>query len=69
MIFDKIAVFERSHTTNDETKRQFQKILIMQFINIAIVILLVNINISDGGVLGLPILMGEYDDLDSKWYS
>jgi len=41
----------------------------MQFINIAVVILLVNINAFDGGLFGLPILMGEYDDLDSKWYS
>jgi hypothetical protein len=69
VIFERIAAFERSHTTNDETRRQFQKILIMQFINIAIVILLVNINAFDNGLFGLPILAGEYDDLDAKWYS
>lgn len=41
----------------------------MQFINIAVVILLVNIDVFDGGLFGLPILAGEYDDLDAKWYA
>ena len=75
-IFEKIAPFEKRHTINDETKGQFTKITIMQFINIAIVILLVNFNMklnTDGEktlFLGfLPIFNGENTDFDAAWYS
>ena len=46
-IFELISKAEKHHTQNDETLGQFQKITIMQFINIAIVILLVNFNVGD----------------------
>jgi len=69
MIFERLAYLDGAHTTNDETKSQFQKILLLQFLNIGVVILLVNINIFDGGLAGLPILGGDYDDLSSEWYS
>ena len=69
MIFERLAYLDGSHTTNDETKSQFQKILLLQFINIGCVILLVNINIFDGGLSGFPILAGDYDDLNAEWYS
>jgi hypothetical protein len=59
MIFEKIVSFEKNHSVNDETKGQFQKIVIMQFINIAVVILLVNFDTLDGPFLGfIPILNG-----------
>jgi hypothetical protein len=68
-IFEKIAAFEKSHTSNDETISQFQKITIMQFINIAVVILLVNFDSLDGPFLGfIPILNGEYKDFTAQWY-
>jgi len=42
----------------------------MQFINIAIVVLLVNLNLLDGPFLGfLPILNGEYNDFTAYWYA
>ena len=69
MIFERLAYLEGSHSTNDETKRQFQKILIMQFINIAVVILIVNINLFENGLLGFPVFAGDYDDLNSDWYA
>ena len=70
MIFDKIVFVEKRHTINDETIGQFQKITILQFINIAIVVLLVNINLLDGPFLGfLPILNGEYDGFTAYWYA
>jgi hypothetical protein len=45
--FDKIVFFEKRHTVNDETMGQFKKITIIQFINIAVVILLINFNSLD----------------------
>ena len=44
-IFEKIVFVEKKHTINDETSGQFTKILLMQFINIAVVILVVNMQL------------------------
>lgn len=67
--FDKIVFIEKRHTVNDETMGQFKKITIMQFINIAVVILLVNFDYLDAPLFGfVPILMGEYRDFSSYWY-
>ena len=41
----------------------------MQFINIAVVILIVNINLFEGGLLGFPVFAGDYDDLNADWYA
>ena len=70
MIFERIVAFEKRHTQNDETIGQFQKIVIMQFINIAVVILLVNFKFLNGPLLGfIPILDGEYRDFETFWYA
>ena len=62
-IFEKIVFVEKRHTVNDETVGQFVKITIMQFINIAIVILLVNFDFLESPFLGfIPILNGDYID-------
>lgn len=67
--FDKIVFIEKRHTVNDETMGQFKKITVMQFINIGIVILLVNFNTLNEPFLGfIPILQGEYGDFSSYWY-
>ena len=67
--FDKIVFIEKRHTINEETMGQFKKITIMQFINIAVVILLVNFDSLDAPFLGfIPILQGEYNDFTSYWY-
>ena len=55
---------------------QFQKLTILQFVNIGVVILIINFNFvdknpdgSDGLFLGfLPIFNGQFDDFDSEWY-
>jgi len=41
----------------------------MQFINIAIVILVVNINLFEGGLGGFPVFAGDYEDLNADWYA
>lgn len=60
-IFEKIVVFERRQTVNDETEGVFRKITWMQFINIAIVILVVNFGwLTDSWLNFLPILNGDF---------
>lgn len=69
-IFERTVSFERKHTINDETMAQFQRITIIQFINIGVVILLINFDLLDGELLGfIPLLNGEYKDFTVHWYS
>ena len=41
-IFEMIVKLERKHTINEETISQFTKITIVQFINVAIIVICVN---------------------------
>lgn len=69
IIFEKMAIVEKKHTVNDETTGQFIKILIMQYMNIALVVLIVNMKLVNGKFLGfLPLFNGEYIDFNSGWY-
>lgn len=60
------VALEKSHTINDETMGQFKKLTVLQFVNIGVVILIINFNMveknedgSDGLFLGmLPIFNG-----------
>lgn len=72
------VIIERSHTVNDETMGQFKKLTILQFINIGLIILIINIDIGldtdENGdkdlFLGfLPIFNGQYADFNSEWYA
>ena len=68
-IFERIVFIEKRHTINDETQGQFTKITLMQFTNIAIVILVINFGFLDGDFLGfLPIFNGKYTDFSADWY-
>lgn len=70
MIFEMIAKFERKHTINEETISQFSKITIIQFINVALIVICVNFSFLDDPFLGfIPIFNGEYTDFSVKWYS
>lgn len=42
---------EKSHTVNDETMGQFQKLTILQFINIAVIILIINFNFTEEKIM------------------
>jgi predicted exporter len=69
IIFERIVSFEKRQTANDETIAQFQKITIVQYINIGIVILLVNFDSLQEPLLGfIPILNGDYTGFTAKWY-
>lgn len=71
------VAIEKSHTVNDETMGQFKKLTILQFINIGLVILIINadlVGVDDNGekrmFLGfLPIFNGQYADFNTEWYS
>lgn len=60
---------ERKHTINEETEALFLKITLIQYINIALVILAVNFDFLDGPFLGfIPIFNGTYPDFTPEWY-
>lgn len=67
---------EESHTVNDETMGMFQKLTIFQWINIGVIILIININLVDTDEKGnqnlflgfLPIFNGQFEDFNSEWY-
>lgn len=60
-LFEKIVVFERQQTLNDETKGVFRKITFLQFINIALIIILVNFSwLTNTWLNFLPILNGTF---------
>lgn len=70
-IFDLTIVMEKNHTTNDDSKNQFRRILFMQWFNIAVIGLIINLKLKfdrDGVLFDLPIFNGEYKDFSAKWY-
>jgi len=67
IIFDKLTALEGHKTKTVETLRTFEKVTLMQYFNIAIVLLLVNMNIGIS-LGGFPILDGEYSDFGVDWY-
>lgn len=70
MIFEILAKFERKHTINEETISQFSKITLVQFINVAIIVICVNFEFLEDDFLGfIPIFNGEYPDFTAKWYA
>ena len=69
-VFESIVQFEKHLTINNETMGVFQRIIFLQYANIALVVLLININLIDGKLLGfIPLLNGEYHDISTQWYA
>jgi len=67
IIFDLLTGLEGHKTKTVETMRTFEKVTLMQYFNIAIVLLLVNMNLGIN-VGGFPILAGEYSEFTVDWY-
>ena len=65
-----MAKYERKHTINDETFSLFSKITIMQYTNITIIVLLINMNLLSGVKMPdvIPILQGSFTDFTPGWY-
>lgn len=70
--FELIAKLERFGTLNNETRSKFRRITVMQFINIAVILLLVNFRVEDMRELRLYgqrlVLEGDYRDFSTQWY-
>jgi hypothetical protein len=68
IIFDLLTRFESHKTKTEETLRTFEKVTLMQYFNIAIVLLLVNMNIGIKFLGGFPVLAGDYTEFSVEWY-
>lgn len=73
-----LAKFEKYKSLTHETESIFKKLFIALFVNMAILLLLINANFQDIGfireisdalpIIGTLIFNGEYDDLERGWY-
>lgn len=77
LVFTLSVRIEKSHSIKEETMGQFKKLTLLQFINIGIVVLIINFNLTETDEKGesepwlgfLPIFNGEFSDFSSEWYS
>lgn len=67
-IFSILGEFEKKYTKNDQTMSTFIKITILQYFNIAVVILLVAFDIKLDILNAFGILVGDYTDFSVDWY-
>lgn len=68
-LFTIMVSFERKHTINEETEALFIKKTLIQYINIALIILAVNFDFLEGDFLGfIPLFNGTYPDFNAAWY-
>lgn len=63
-----MSSFEKKFTKNDETISTFIKITILQYFNIAVVILLVCFDLKFAILNVFGIFMGDYTDFSVEWY-
>ena len=62
-------MFEKKLTYMDETIAQFQRICMIQFCMIALVLLFADFSLGQAQTeAGLPILIGKHKDFDTDWY-
>ena len=69
MTIDALSHFQRLYTYNDQTMSTFFKVTFLSYFNVAVVVMLVNFDLSvpllnDGGIL-----KGEYTDFSERWYA
>jgi hypothetical protein len=66
-LFENIVVLEKCLTFDDETKAKFQRVVIVQFLNIAALLLFCDFSLGYDSeeTVGVPILQGKYRDFDT----
>lgn len=72
VIFKKLALFEVYDSMTEQFASEVNKIFVAQYINTGLVILLINMKVTNSGIVGTFIndrLGGEYTDFSSEWYS
>ena len=68
-LFNVMVDLEKKHTINEETETLFMKKTLIQYINIALIVLAVNFKFLDDKFLGfVPIFNGTYPDFTAEWY-
>ena len=68
-IFEQVPIlFEGCLTYQGQTKSQFHRIIIIQFVFIACVLLFADFSLGEDTETGFPILEGRYRDFDTNWY-
>lgn len=71
-LFSELQDFEKSHSESEDTKSMFVKVSIMQFVNIAIIQLVLGFRLesySQSCFLGfIPAFRGNYEDFSTHWY-
>lgn len=69
-LFVTCSKFEKRETVNEEIQSKFIKMTVVQFINIAIVVLIVNFGIFDNKLFGvIHFFNGDYKSFDERFYS
>ena len=68
VIVECLASYVRHDSINEESLSKFKKILIVQFINLAILILLVNFEFHPDKDSSMPFMNGVYNDFSIEWY-
>ena len=69
MTIDALSHFQRLYTYNDQTMSTFFKVTFLSYFNVAVVVMLVNFDLSvpllnEGGIL-----KGQYKDFSERWYA
>ena len=68
-IFEQVPIlFEGCLTYQAQTAAQFKRIVIIQFIFIACILLFADFSLGEDGETGIPVLQGRYRDFDTNWY-
>lgn len=69
-LFENIPIFfEKCLTYADETLAQFNRIFVIQFLNIGCLLLFVDFTTGyTEEEMGVPFLVGKHRDFDTKWY-
>jgi hypothetical protein len=68
VIFDHLGDFQKSPSVNDRTQSTFQKLTIIQYFNIAVLTLIINMRVRWKLIEGWPVLNGDYQDFNVAWY-
>ena len=68
IVFGILGSFEHALTKTEQTERTFKKVAILSYFNIAIVILIINMNVGIKFTEGFPILNGSYKEFSASWF-
>lgn len=63
-----VPIFEGCVTYPAESKSQFNRIVIVQYMNIALVLLFADFSLGQASQGGISVLMGKHRDFDTAWY-